>query len=302
MQLNNPYLTRTNSSAAIVSRADPVVYDTPPVQHLSAEQKDSYQNNGFLQIEQLFDQAEVDFLLQEMQGMREEFATQQRPEAFTERDSQQVRSIFSVHRLNKVFANLMSDERVLNVARELLGSELYIHQSRINYKPGLNGKEFFWHSDFETWHSEDGMPNMRALSCSVLLTDNDANNGPLLVIPGSHQHYISCQGETPDNHYQKSLKKQEYGVPDAMLLRYLADQGGIHSCTGKAGSVVFFDCNLMHGSNSNITPYSRSNIFFVYNSIDNQLGSPQAGLQPRPEFVATREDITALKPSRLTLV
>ena len=302
MQLNNPYLTRSNSSAAIVSRADPVVYDNSPVDHLSAEQKQAYQNNGFLQIEQLFDQEEVAFLLQEMQGMREDFSKQQRPEAFTERESQQVRSIFNVHRLNEIFANLMTDERVLNVARELLGSDVYIHQSRINYKPGFHGKEFFWHSDFETWHSEDGMPNMRALSCSVLLTDNDANNGPLLVIPGSHQHYISCQGETPDNHYQKSLKKQEYGVPDAMLLRYLADQGGIHSCTGKAGSVVFFDCNLMHGSNSNITPYSRSNVFFVYNSIDNQLGSPQAGLQPRPEFVATREDITALKPSRLTLV
>lgn len=301
MQLNNPYLTRTNSSAAIVSRADPVVYDNAPIQHLNTEQKNSYQNNGFLQIEQLFDQTEVDFLLQEMQGMREKFATQQRPEAFTERDSQQVRSIFNVHRLNKVFANLMSDQRVLNVARELLGSEVYIHQSRINYKPGLHGKEFFWHSDFETWHSEDGMPNMRALSCSVLLTDNDANNGPLLVIPGSHQHYISCQGETPDNHYQKSLKKQEYGVPDAMLLRYLSDQGGIHSCTGKAGSVVFFDCNLMHGSNSNITPYSRSNVFFVYNSMDNQLGAPIAGLQPRPEFVATRDGIAPLKPSRLTL-
>ncbi|XID74415.1 ectoine hydroxylase [Alkanindiges sp. WGS2144] len=299
MQLNNPYLTRTNSSAAIVARVDPVVYDPSPVQCLSSDQKQAYQQHGFLQMDQLFNQDEVAFLLQEMQAMRQEFAQQQRPEAFTERESQEVRSIFNVHRLNQVFANLMRDERVLNVARELLGSEVYIHQSRINYKPGLQGKEFFWHSDFETWHSEDGMPAMRALSCSVLLTDNDEHNGPLMVIPGSHQHYISCQGETPDNHYQKSLKKQEYGVPDGMLLRYLADIGGIHSCTGKAGSVVFFDCNLMHGSNSNITPYSRSNVFFVYNSIDNQLGTPLAGLEPRPEFVATREGVTALQPARL---
>lgn len=299
MQLNNPYLTRTSSSAAIVARQDPVVYAEPPVQQLSERQRQSYQNQGFLQIDNLFNSDEVNLLLNHLQDMRHDYAQQSRPEAITERSSQQVRSIFNVHRLSEIFASLVRDERVLNVARELLGSEVYVHQSRINYKPGLHGKEFYWHSDFETWHSEDGMPSMRALSCSILLTDNDEHNGPLLVIPGSHQHYVSCQGETPDEHYKKSLKKQEYGVPDAMLLQYLADIGGIHSCTGKAGSVIFFDCNLMHGSNSNITPYSRSNAFFVYNSIHNQLQQPLAGLTPRPEFVATREGIAPLQPGRL---
>jgi len=51
--------------------------------------------------------------------------------------SGEVRSIFNVHRLNDLFAGLMRDPRVLNVAREILGSEVYIHQSRINYKPGF---------------------------------------------------------------------------------------------------------------------------------------------------------------------
>lgn len=190
---------------------------------------------------------------------------------------------------------------MLNVAREILGGEVYIHQSRINDKPGFNGKEFYWHSDFETWHSEDGMPAMRALSCSILLTDNSEANGPLLLIPGSHRHYVSCIGETPDENYKRSLKKQEIGVPDEGLLRYLADMGGIVSCTGKAGSVVFFDCNAMHGSNSNITPYPRSNVFFVYNSIANKLAQPTGGLTARPEFVATREDIAPLSPLPLAI-
>src|SRR3546814_10756649 len=44
--------------------------------------------------------------------------------------------------------------------------------SRLNYKPGFKGKEFYWHSDFETWHVEDGMPQMRALSMSILLAEN----------------------------------------------------------------------------------------------------------------------------------
>lgn len=83
-------------------------------------------------------------------------------------------------------------------------------------------------------------------------------------------------------------------MPDETLLRYLCDQGGIASCKGRAGSVVFFDCNTMHGSNSNITPYPRSNVYFVYDSIENQLGAPPGGLKPRPEFIAARQGVEAL--------
>lgn len=62
--------------------------------------------------------------------------------------------------------------RLLDIAQFLLDDEVYIHQSRLNYKPGFRGKEFYWHSDFETWHVEDGMPRLRALSISITLTEN----------------------------------------------------------------------------------------------------------------------------------
>ena len=306
MLSQDPYKSRALISPAILARCEPVVYDQEPSADgysatLNAAQRDAYRENGFLFMPDLFTPAEAAGLHDEMQAMCADFAASGHAEVIAEPGSGDVRSIFSVHTLNDVFASLMRDPRVLNVAREILGSEVYIHQSRINYKPGFSGKEFYWHSDFETWHIEDGMPTMRALSCSILLTDNDELNGPLMLIPGSHKHFISCAGETPDENYKQSLQKQEYGVPDELLLHYLSDMGGIKSCTGKAGSVVFFDCNTMHGSNSNITPYPRSNVFFVYNSVENQLQAPQSGLQPRPEFIAARENTTPLEPAPLTL-
>jgi ectoine hydroxylase len=60
--------------------------------------------------------------------------------------------------------------------------------------------------------------------------------------------------------------------------------------------VVFFDCNTMHGSNSNISPYPRANLFMVYNSVENRLQDPPGGLKPRPEFIAAREDCAAIAP------
>lgn len=301
-----PYMSRDVDTAAILARTEPVVYDEPGAPPpgaggaLSAAQCERYREHGYLLLPQLFAPEEV-ALLAEQSALLRACAEAGAPRAgvIAEPGSGALRSIFDVHRDDALFARLVRDPRLLNAARAILGSEVYIHQSRINYKPGFDGKEFFWHSDFETWHTEDGMPAMRALSCSILLTDNDEHNGPLLLMPGSHRHFISCVGATPEQHYKQSLQRQQAGLPDPVLLRYLADLGGIVSCTGKAGSVVLFDCNLMHGSNGNITPYPRSNVFFVYNSVDNQLRAPQGGQPPRPEHIAARRYTGPLRPAPL---
>ena len=174
------------------------------------------------------------------------------------------------------------------MARQLLGSEVYIHQSRVNRKPGFRGKDFQWHSDFETWHTEDGMPRMRCLSAVVQLTDNEAWNGSLLVMPGSHRWFVTCPEPTPPANHERSLKVQEVGVPDEASLTTLFERHGIEQCTGPAGSVLFFDCNLMHGSSSNISPLPRRNLFMVYNSVENALVEPYSAPQRRPGHIASR--------------
>lgn len=85
-----------------------------------------------------------------------------------------------------------------------------------------------------------------------------------------------------------SLRRQQFGVPDRDTLAWLAERVGIEAPTGPPGSALLFDCNTMHGSNGNITPFPRSNIFFVYNSVHNALVDPFGGLPPRPEHIASR--------------
>src|SRR5699024_3019745 len=156
---------------------------------------------------------------------------------------------------------------VVDRARQVLGSEVYIHQSRVNFKPGFVGKEFSWHSDFETWPAEDGMPGPRAISISMALTDNYCYSGPLMIMPGSPPALISCLGETPEDNFKQSLVMQGAGTPDAKIRRDFADRYGIDVLTGKAGGATMFDSNCMHASNGNVTPYPRSNVFIVFNSV-----------------------------------
>lgn len=291
------YPTRNASTPEMLPRHDPVVHTSwTPEAPLSRKQAEQFDQDGFVVLDGVFSEDEVLHLQRAAGKLLGDPATLDGETIISERHSNEIRSIFEVHRQSEVMARLAMDERLAGVAGFLLNDRVYIHQSRLNYKPGFKGKEFYWHSDFETWHVEDGMPRMRALSMSVLLADNTPNNGPLMLIPGSHMSYLTCVGETPEDHYLSSLKKQEYGVPDEDSLAELAHAHGIVAPTGKAGSVVIFDCNVMHGSNGNITPFPRANAFLVYNAISNRLQRPFGADKPRPWFLAERGDPDPLEP------
>lgn len=291
------YPSRKGGEARLLDRQDPVTYtDQVAGAPISPKQIESYAANGYLCIDNLIDKDELEVLVTERDALRRDRRTSDSESVIVEPRSKAVRSIFEVHKISKVFRRLAHDARLVDVARYLLDDDVYIHQSRLNYKPGFFGKEFYWHSDFETWHVEDGMPRMRALSVSISLTENLAINGPLLLIPRSHYRYVSCAGETPKDNYRDSLRRQEYGVPDPAMLRSLVDKGGIDAALGMAGSATFFDCNTMHGSNSNISPFARSNVFIVYNSVENRVGQPFGPSTPRPEFLAERTDFSPITP------
>lgn len=291
------YPTRGDVPAPLQPRRDPVLHGGPTATGpLTPVQLQQYEEQGFIFLEGLIEGEELGILQEELARLLASEEIRQSELSITEPSSGAIRSIFAAQTVSTIFDQLARDMRLLYVARQLLDSEVYLHQTRVNFKPGFVGKEFYWHSDFETWHAEDGMPDMRAVSCSITLTDNNTLNGPLMLIPGSHSHFVPCMGRTPDEHYRMSLKRQEYGVPDEDTLQQLAQTSGIAAPTGPAGSVLFFDCNALHGSNGNITPYPRSNAFFVYNSVHNALQEPFAAEKPRPWFLANR-DPAPLEPS-----
>lgn len=283
------YPTRKLDHPELLERQDPVVYDYLLKQkEIGSAKLDFYEENGYLFFDSFFSETEVARFKSETKELLEKSRGSERPEVILEPGGDEVRSIFSVHQEAGFFSELVQHPRLQAIVQQILGSETYVHQSRINFKPGFTGKEFYWHSDFETWHAEDGMPRMRALSCSIALEDNTIFNGALMVVPGSHRVFVSCVGETPDNHYKESLRRQEYGVPDQASLTKLVKDGGIEMPVGKAGSVLLFDCNLMHGSSGNISPLPRSNAFYVFNSVENRLEEPYSAGKPRPDFIATR--------------
>jgi ectoine hydroxylase len=292
------YPSRAATGAGLLPRVDPVLHggwsETAPLGAVDAAQ---FERRGYLTIEGLFRDEEIALMRDQAAVMLADPAALDPDTVILEPGGSEVRSVFRIHDQNPLMARLAADERLVGIARFLLGDDVYVHQSRLNYKPGFHGKEFYWHSDFETWHVEDGMPRMRALSMSLLLAPNTPHNGPLMLIPGSHMTFVACAGETPADHYRSSLRRQQFGVPDEDTLAMLVDEHGIAAPTGEPGTVIVFDCNTMHGSNGNITPWPRANAFIVYNAVSNRLVQPFGATAPRPDFVAARE-ACPLRPVR----
>lgn len=288
------YPTRLTAAQPLLDRSHPTVWGTASTGPFTQEELDAHEARGYTVIDNFITAAEVDTYNAELERLSEEPSLADDYRVVRERESGAVRSIFAVPSISELVDAITKDERLLDRARQLLGSDVYLHQTRINFMPGFRGTGFYWHSDFETWHAEDGMPTPRAVSCSIALTDNYPFNGGLMVMPGSHKKFVPSVGATPENNHESSLKAQEVGVPSEADIELLAAEYGIDQFTGAAGSALWFDSNIMHGSGNNITPYPRSNLFFVFNSVENALTDPFAASSARPDHIAHR-DFTPLR-------
>lgn len=292
------YATRNGDECSRAERLDPVVWGLDNPGPLTAPDLVRYEDKGFHNLHEALSVTEVASCYAEISRLANSAELHDDPRVVREKASGEVRTIFDVHLLSDVVAEIARRPDILAMVRQIIGSDVYIHQSRLNFKPGFTGGPFYWHSDFETWHAEDGMPAPRAVSLSLALTPNYDVNGCLMILPGSHRTFVSCAGETPSDYYKQSLVNDipATGTPDHATLTSMADSFGIEQMVGPAGSATLFDANCMHGSNGNITPYSRSNLFIVFNSVENSLDQPFAAPTSRPEFLA-KHDFDALRPA-----
>ncbi|MGW6062794.1 ectoine hydroxylase [Streptomyces sp. NPDC055189] len=288
------YPTR-GTEEVLIERKDPVVWSEPGTPGpIAADELAGFERDGFLAIDQLITPDEVGVYHAELTRLIDDPTMRADERSIVEPRSQEIRTIFEVHKLSELFAKLAADPRVVGRARQILGSDVYVHQSRINVKPGFGATGFYWHSDFETWHAEDGLANMRTVSVSIALTKNHDTNGGLMIMPGSHKTFLGCEGATPKDNYKRSLQMQDAGIPSDGTLTSLASDYGIRLFTGEAGSATWFDCNAMHGSGDNITPFPRSNVFIVFNSVENTAVEPFAAPIRRPDYIGAR-DFTPVK-------
>ena len=214
-----------------------------------------------------------------------------------EQDSKTLRSIYGAHTSNVVLGRFTRLRSLVEPARQALGSDVYIHQFKMNAKAAFGGDVWEWHQDYVFWRNEDGMPSARVINVLIFLDEVNEFNGPLLLIPASHKEEGNPAGQKRGRDVMKRkgttggprwgsdvAAKLKYSLTRDIIARLVA-QHGIVAPKGPPGSVLIFDANICHGSAPNMSPFDRRVAIITYNSVDNvplQIG------ERRPEFLAGR--------------
>ncbi|NER30536.1 MAG: phytanoyl-CoA dioxygenase [Symploca sp. SIO1C4] len=264
--------------------------------YLQEEQQKTYEENGFLLLDNLFSQDQIEAITTKLSTN----SWEGKPGNVLEEDGGTLRAIHEDPTETGLLDKISKHALIVEPAMQILGSQVYIHQLKINFKAAFNGDLWPWHQDYIYWQQEDGMPTPRAVNVMIFLEEVNEFNGPLYIIPGSHKQGVitslqrteedSADPEAPEwiSSFQSNLK---YTTPEETVSE-LVKELGIEAPKGKPGSALFFHPNCVHGSTNNISPFSRKIAIITYNSVEN---IPITVGNPRPDFLVGR-DYQAIKP------
>lgn len=96
-------------------------------------------------------------------------------------------TIYGTHLGEAAFRKLARHPRIVQVARELLGEDVYVHQSRLVPRFGDSPADVAWRRDFSAWSQVDGLPAHRAVTAAIVLAEAAPQEPLLHVVPGSHR-------------------------------------------------------------------------------------------------------------------
>ncbi|MEM0943149.1 MAG: phytanoyl-CoA dioxygenase family protein, partial [Pseudomonadota bacterium] len=130
---------------------------------------------------------------------------------------------------------------------------------KLNFKPPSGGGALDWHQDYAFYpHTNQDM-----LAIGIMIEDCTPENGPLMVIPGSHRGRGGIGGGPIYDHHQGEMFVG--GVPSRAL-------GGLDAAavalTAPAGSVSIHHTATLHASTANRSESNRPLLLYNYFAAD----------------------------------
>lgn len=141
-----------------------------------------------------------------------------------------------------------------DVAADLVGPDVVFHHSKLNFKWGGGGDAVKWHQDIQFYPHT----NYSSLTIGTYLADVGPDDGPLMVLPGSHDGPLYDLYGT-DGNWTGHLRDADIAA---------LDTSGAVSCPGPAGSITIHNCRTLHATAATNTQTGRPLLLNVYNSAD----------------------------------
>ena len=219
---------------------------------LSAAQKAFYAENGYLLVEDVVTGAQLKKLQNITYGLIDESRKVSESNERFDLDkghsaaAPRLTRIKLPHKQDPYFWEILTQSKVTKVLTDLLGDDTTLITTKLNTKAPGGGQAVEWHQDWAFYpHTNDDL-----LAFGLMLEDVTLDNGPLMVVPGTHRGPL--------------LSHQSNGVfcgaidPDDPLF----EKDKAVTLTGKAGSMTVHHVRTLHGSAPNMSDRNRLILFY----------------------------------------
>jgi phytanoyl-CoA hydroxylase len=164
-----------------------------------------------------------------------------------------VRRIKTPHLWHEAYARMVAHPRILDVLKRLWGPSIRFDVSKLNLKSPGYGAPVEWHQDWAFYpHTNDDL-----LAVGVMLDDCALENGPLMVLPGTHRGPI-WNHHDDDGYFCGAMD------PSASAL----DFSRAVPLTAPAGSISLHHVRLVHGSAQNTSARPRQLLLYEFAAAD----------------------------------
>lgn len=225
---------------------------------LTRDQIASYEENGFLVIEDILPQSDIARARQVVAEFVE------RSRAVTQHDSvydlepghsaeqPRVRRLKDPCSLDPIFSQIGFAGPVLDCIADLIGPDIRYQASKLNLKSPSFGSPVEWHQDFAFYpHSNDDL-----LAVGYALDDCTLENGCMLMLPGSHH------GKILDHHQDGAF----VGAVD--VAQQGVDTSKAVPVTVCAGGISLHHCRMLHASAPNTSRQPRRLFLIQFAALD----------------------------------
>ncbi len=217
--------------------------------------KQTFHDDGFIVVKELFDQAEMSGLLRFAKSDLALVA-----EAHEREDATGGKSKLTVRNGladDSMYSAVVKSERVAGTMEQLLGDEVYHYHHKMMLKEPRVGGAWEWHQDYGYWYHNGCLyPDMA--SCLIAIDQATIENGCLQVLKGSHKMGRIYHGTTGDQ-MGADLERVEQAEKHHELIY----------CEVNPGDAIFFHGNLLHCSSKNKSEHPRWSLICCYNTRHN---------------------------------
>jgi ectoine hydroxylase-related dioxygenase (phytanoyl-CoA dioxygenase family) len=223
---------------------------------LTQQQIAFYHTNGYLSVERVLSEQEVD----ELRRVTDEFVEKSRQvtehtdvfdlEPGHTPEAPRLRRLKNPASQHPVYDNTLRHPRILDIVAQLIGPGIRYNGHKLNMKSPEYGSPVEWHQDWAFYpHTNDDL-----LAVGVAMDDMTLTNGCLMVIPGSHTGRIY-------NHHQNgffvgAVTDSDFNHEKAVPVEV------------KAGGISIHHVRMLHGSAPNTSDRPRRLLLFQYCAVD----------------------------------